>query len=151
MRGTEDLGALGGLATSAPWLAALFLIPAASLAGIPPLSGFWAKLGVIAATVEAEAWGVLAAALGAGLLTLLSMVKIWNEAFWKEPSTTAGVAPPTRRELAAMVVPMAVLALLTVAIGLDPQALLAAAGRAASELLDVDAYRAAAGLVGSGP
>ena len=150
MRGTEDLGALGGLATSAPWLAALFLIPAASLAGIPPLSGFWAKLGVISATVEAEAWGLLAAALGAGLLTLLSMVKIWNEAFWKEPPAAAGVTPPSRRELATMAVPMAVLALLTVAIGLDPQALLAVADRAAAELLDVDAYRAAAGLVGGG-
>ncbi|MGD8441300.1 MAG: proton-conducting transporter membrane subunit, partial [Holophagae bacterium] len=147
--GTEELGPLGGLTTAAPWLAALFLIPAASLAGIPPLSGFWAKLGVIRAAVAAEAWIVLAAALGAGLLTLLSMVKIWNEAFWKDPPEP--LPSPDRRGLVLMVAPIALLAALTVAIGLYPQALLGVADRAAVELLDVDAYRAAAGLLAAPP
>jgi multicomponent Na+:H+ antiporter subunit D len=146
MRGTEDLGRLGGLKTLAPWLAVLFLVPAASLAGIPPLSGFWAKLGIISAAVDAEAWLVLAAALGAGLLTLLSMVKIWNEAFWKDepqpPSETRGGRPT-----AAMVVPIVILAALTVAIGLWPQALFEIANRAATELLDPKAYLAALEIV----
>jgi multicomponent Na+:H+ antiporter subunit D len=147
--GTEELGPLGGLRTAAPWLAALFLVPAASLAGIPPLSGFWAKLGVIRAAVAAEAWIALAAALGAGLLTLLSMVKIWNEAFWKDPPDP--LPPPDRRGLVLMVAPIAVLAVLTIAIGLCPQALLWVAERAAAELLDANAYRAAAGLLEIAP
>jgi multicomponent Na+:H+ antiporter subunit D len=146
MRGSEDLGRLGGLKTEAPWLAALFLVPAASLAGIPPLSGFWAKLGIISAAVEAEAWLVLAAALAAGLLTLLSMVKIWNEAFWKDapaslPETAGG------RPTLAMVAPIVVLAVLTIAIGLAPQAVFAVADRAAAELLDPQAYLAALDVV----
>jgi len=150
MRGTEDLGALGGLSSASPWLAALFLIPAASLAGIPPLSGFWAKLGVIRAAIDADAWLAVGAALFAGLLTLLSMTKIWNEAFWKDrPADVA--PPPARGRLTAMVVPVAVLAALTIAIGLAPQPLLTVADRAAAELLDAGAYRAAAGLAEVGP
>ncbi|MEW6334593.1 MAG: proton-conducting transporter membrane subunit, partial [Thermodesulfobacteriota bacterium] len=39
-----ELKRLGGLYRDHPWLAALFLIPAFSLAGMPPLSGVWAKL-----------------------------------------------------------------------------------------------------------
>jgi len=150
MRGSEDLGRLGGLKRSAPWLAVLFLVPAASLAGIPPLSGFWAKLGIIAAAVDAGAWLVLAAALGAGLLTLLSMVKIWNEAFWKDDPTPVS-EDRGRRPTAAMVAPMVVLALLTVAIGLAPQALFDVADRAAVELLEPDAYLAALGVAGGTP
>ena len=38
-------------------------IIAASLAGIPPLSGFWAKLAVIQAAVDARSWLAVAAAL----------------------------------------------------------------------------------------
>jgi multicomponent Na+:H+ antiporter subunit D len=146
LRGTEDLGRLGDLSTKAPWLAALFLIPAASLAGIPPFSGFWAKLGIIRAAVAAEAWLAVAAALFAGLLTLLSMTKIWNEAFWKRAPAEDAPPPQPAVRATAMVLPIAVLAALTVAIGLMPQPLLAVADRAAAELLDVAAYSAAAGL-----
>jgi multicomponent Na+:H+ antiporter subunit D len=145
--GTEDLGPLGGLFASAPWLAALFLIPAASLAGIPPLSGFWAKLAVIQAAVDARAWIAVAAALAAGLLTLISMTKIWNEAFWKDaPQSAPDCGKKNVRW--TMVVPIAVLGGLTIAIGLWPQPLFAVADRAAAELLDLEAYRGAFDLGG---
>jgi multicomponent Na+:H+ antiporter subunit D len=148
--GTEDLGPLGGLASRTPWLAALFLIPAASLAGIPPFSGFWAKLGIIRATIEAGAWLALAAALVAGLLTLLSMTKIWNEVFWKEAPVELPAGSKTRPPV-VMLLPIVILAALTVAIGLAPQSLHAIADRIAAELLDLDAYRAAAGLMEKQP
>jgi multicomponent Na+:H+ antiporter subunit D len=144
LRGTENLGLLGALSSRSPWLAALFLIPAASLAGIPPFSGFWAKLAIIKAAVAAESWFAVAAALFAGLLTLLSMTKIWNEAFWKEAPDDSGTLEPGT-PAAAMVVPIVILAALTVAIGLLPQPLFAVADRAAAELLDVAAYSAAMG------
>ena len=68
-----------------PLLAALFLIPALSLAGLPPLSGFWAKFLVIDATFRAGEHWLAGLALFVGLLTLYSMTKIWMEAFWKKP------------------------------------------------------------------
>ncbi len=74
--GSEDLDKIGGLYKAAPLLSLLFLIPALSLAGIPPLSGFWAKFIVVQASLEAEAWWVAFAALAVGLITLFSMTKI---------------------------------------------------------------------------
>ncbi|MEN8150723.1 MAG: proton-conducting transporter membrane subunit [Planctomycetota bacterium] len=141
MRGTYDLKRLGGLSNAAPWLAVLFLVPAFSLAGIPPLSGFWAKLAVIRAGFEAGEYLLIAAALVAGLLTLVSMIKIWNEAFWKPSPEPAAAPSVSRGRLLLMVIPIAVLALVTVAIGLWPQALYDVASRAADQLIDVPSYR----------
>ena len=56
----------------------LFAVPALSLAGVPPLSGFFAKLFLIRAGLEAEAFAAVAVALAVGLLTLFSMTKIWT-------------------------------------------------------------------------
>jgi len=152
MRGGEDLGSLGGLAETAPWLAALFLVPAFSLAGIPPLSGFWAKLAVIRAGLQAGEWLLVGAALFAGLLTLISMIKIWNEAFWKpEPSPAGGSRHSTRpARLLWLAAPSTLLAILTLLIGLCPWVLYGLASRAAEQLLDPAAYRAAVGLLGGG-
>lgn len=85
LNGTLVLKHMGGLAKLAPWLAALFLINALSLAGVPPLSGFWAKLTLVQSAVAVEEWFALAVALGVGALTLFSMIKIWLAAFWKPP------------------------------------------------------------------
>ncbi|MFI0861553.1 Na+/H+ antiporter subunit D [Streptomyces smyrnaeus] len=84
--GTTDLQSLGGLVRLSPLLAVLFLVPALNLAGIPPLSGFLGKLGLMRAGVDDG--GVLAYVLVAGstvtsLLTLYALAKAWNLAFWR--------------------------------------------------------------------
>jgi multicomponent Na+:H+ antiporter subunit D len=152
LRGSEELDSLGGLADAAPWLAVLFLVPAFSLAGIPPLSGFWAKLAVIRAGLQAGEWLPVGAAVFAGLLTLVSMIKIWSEAFWK-PEPPAGNRPaPSARpaHLAWLVTPSVLLVALTLLIGLCPSVLYDLARRAAEQLLDPVAYRTAVGLLGGG-
>lgn len=137
-RGTSDLAALGGLYRTAPALSALFLIPALSLAGMPPLSGFWAKLALARAGLDAGRNAIVAAALATGLLTLFSMMKIWTEAFWKE-APGRGDDPAPGGEL-PLVLPAAVLAALTALIGLTAEPLLALAIRAAEQLLSPDEY-----------
>jgi multicomponent Na+:H+ antiporter subunit D len=87
--GTSSLARSGGLQRAAPVLALLYLLPALSLAGIPPLSGFLAKLGLIqAATSDGGvlALGAVAAALVTSLLTLYAMAKVWSSVFWGTPS-----------------------------------------------------------------
>lgn len=84
LRGTYDLKSIGGLFKDDPLLAVLFIIPAFALAGIPPISGFFAKFILIKAGFEAGQYLISAVALITGLLTLYSMIKIWNEAFLKQ-------------------------------------------------------------------
>ena len=115
---SEELRNLGGLFKSQPLLAVLFAVPALSLGGIPPLSGFWAKLLVIREAFTAGAMVAAVAALAVGLLTLFSMVKIWSEAFWKDSSRSGELCRFPRFQL----LPVAILASITVVMGicLDP-------------------------------
>lgn len=140
--GSFDLNSLGGLYAERGWLAILFLIPAFSLAGFPPLSGFWAKLLLIQASIEVEAYWVAAVALVVGLLTIYSMTKIWNQAFWR-PRPEGRAAPAaaiSRGDLLLLSLPIAAMALLTLIIGIWVQPFLTVAGEAAAELLDPRHY-----------
>jgi multicomponent Na+:H+ antiporter subunit D len=142
--GTYDLKKLGGIYKARPVLSILFLIPALSLAGIPPLSGFFAKFIVIRAGIEAEAWVVTGIALLVGLLTLYSMIKIWAEAFWKKlPETTDGTAlerGKTSGSLVIMYIPVVALAGCTLFIGLNGQPIYDMAEFSATQLMDPSQY-----------
>lgn len=151
MAGSFELGKIGGL-VSRPWLAVLFLIPALSLAGIPPLSGFWAKLLIIQASLEAEHYAAAVASLLVGLLTVYSMGKIWLEAFWKphpeedasnlgvRPDGTAVLQPLSGTQMLLLVTPIVALAAITVVIGLWAEPFNQFALAAADQLLSPDAY-----------
>ncbi|GAA1163102.1 monovalent cation/H+ antiporter subunit D family protein [Nesterenkonia sandarakina] len=80
--GTGKLSQLGGYARREPVLGLVFLIAALSLVGVPPFSGFIAKMSLILAALESEAYIAAAFAVLISLFTLLSMLKIWNGAFW---------------------------------------------------------------------
>jgi multicomponent Na+:H+ antiporter subunit D len=146
--GSFELKSLGGLYRSHPALAVLFLVPALSLAGMPPLSGFFAKLALIRAGLEAEYYLIVAAALVVGLLTLFSMTKIWVEVFWKPtPPDDGGPALEpgadrrlTRAGLGLMTLPIAVLAVITVLIGLGAEPVFELSLRAAEQLIDPTEY-----------
>ncbi|MCP5488255.1 MAG: Na+/H+ antiporter subunit D [Verrucomicrobia bacterium] len=137
--GTGELKSLGGLYKTAPWLSLLFLIPALSLAGIPPLSGFFAKLLLVMAAVDIHAWGMIATALGVSLLTLYSMTKIWNEAFWKDAPTPP---PPARTDQSTilMMIPVILLATITVVIGFGAGPVFRLALAAANQLMNPSDY-----------
>ncbi|MFO6422102.1 proton-conducting transporter membrane subunit [Motilimonas sp. KMU-193] len=81
-QGSSRLANLGGLYLAKPALAFVFIFNAFSLAGLPPLSGFWGKYLVIKASIDASFYWLAAVALLVGLLTIISMTKIWNQAFW---------------------------------------------------------------------
>jgi multicomponent Na+:H+ antiporter subunit D len=140
--GTFELKEMGGLFRTQPLVAILFLIPAFSLSGMPPLSGFFAKLSLIEAGLRAEQYTIVAVALFVGLLTLFSMTKIWAEVFWKAlPANSSRDAKMFSRRLPlAMVLPVASLAAITVIIGLAAEPLFVLAHRAGTQLHDRDAY-----------
>lgn len=140
--GTTRLAKLGGLYHSRPLLAALFLTPALSMAGMPPLSGFWAKLALVRAGLEGKSYLIVATALLVSILTLFSMSKIWAEAFWKErPAETRRDHPslPAWRRL-QLFAPTLALVLVTVMMGVAAEPFFQLALSAARQLLDPASY-----------
>ena len=142
--GSYALKDLGGLYRSHPFLALVFLVPAFSLAGIPPLSGFWGKMVLVKAGLEAEAYVITAVALAVSLLTLYSMTKLWNEAFWKPRPVDAASGPAEPASVPATLLgPVLALAAITVAVGLGAGPVFDLASRAAVQLSDPSQYIAA--------
>ncbi|KYG65942.1 hypothetical protein AZI86_02400 [Bdellovibrio bacteriovorus] len=114
---------LGGLWQSETLLGVLFLFSALSLIGIPPLSGFWAKVFTVQAVLKREDYLGLLLCLGVSLFTLMSMLKIWLGAFFK-PSGLPAVSPDFNRRRKWLYVPLVILNLWTVLVGLNANAIL---------------------------
>lgn len=161
LEGTGQLNLLGGTARRRPVLAGAFALAAFSLAGLPPLSGFFAKLALVRAAFEEGGFWVAALSIGVSFLTLLSMVKIWNGVFWGErqdaprareearvPLPVSGGAvgleatPPPAGDPGrpGVVAPAVVLALVSAAVGVWAEGLFTLAARAAAGLVDPSAY-----------
>ena len=66
----SDLSELSGLARSQPWIAGAIAVSMFSLAGIPPLAGFWGKLALFSGAVR------LAIADGGSVSTWFSLLAI---------------------------------------------------------------------------
>lgn len=125
--GSYDLRLTGGIVRSQPLLAALVAVPILSLAGIPPFSGFWAKLLVIRGSFAVGLGWLGVVALLVGLLTIFSMSSVWARAFWqpRADGLRARRVPP------AMLLAIGLLSAATLAIGLSPNALWEVSGDAA--------------------
>jgi NADH-quinone oxidoreductase subunit N len=126
----ETIDDLAGLSTTRPLMAAAMAIFMFSLAGIPPLAGFFGKLYVFMAAVEAgltplAVLGVLASVVGA--YYYLRIVKLM---YFDEP--TESFDRPARLELQAIVT---VCAILILGFILIPGPLLATAQAAAAALM----------------
>ena len=151
--GSSRLQQVGGMVRTAPVVAVLFLVPALSLAGIPPLSGFIPKFALVDAGLAADQPAIVAVSLLVSLLTLFSLLKIWAGVFWNPAEEAPDRRPYPTGKLggpALMVLPTA--ALLVVGLGIA-----AAAGplydlslRAADDLLDPSTYLQAVLGEGSG-
>jgi multicomponent Na+:H+ antiporter subunit D len=116
LHGSYELKNLGGIYKQYPWIAVLFFIPAMGLAGLPPLSGFVGKFTLVKAGLESEAYLITIVALLVSILTLFSMLKIWNEAIWKKhPKETL---PLKIKIPLAMTIPAMMLAGLTLVMGI---------------------------------
>lgn len=134
--GSFDLRKSGGLMRSHPLLAALFLIPALSLAGIPPLSGFWAKYLVVDASFRGDQAWLGATGLFVGLMTLYSMSKIWTHGFRKPGRSDRR----PKRIPGAMLVASGILGVATLFITFAPEPVFQLADRTADQLASPGTY-----------
>ncbi|GEL19268.1 Na+/H+ antiporter subunit D [Pseudonocardia asaccharolytica] len=150
--GTVSIEAMGGLARMSPWLAVLFAVPALTLAGIPPTSGFVAKLALLQAGAGAGAAATLAAGvlIVASLLTVYAMARVWVRVFWgavrpplPDPDPTDELVVGTARTAKPMYVATGALVGVSIAIAVAAGPLSAITARAGHDLLDRGPYRTA--------
>jgi multicomponent Na+:H+ antiporter subunit D len=152
--GSGKLGVAQGVLSLDPTAAGAFLVLAMALAGLPPFSGFWAKLFLIAAGFQNEAWITSDVAIVVGLLTLASMLKIWNASYWGDADQSVWKAVPNIHRLHVAALNLAALSLGT---GLIAFPLFDIFGQHALKLLTGDQYITAvleldaAGLKGARP
>ena len=138
--GTDELDQLGGLARQAPWLALLFFIAALSLAGLPPLSGFFAKFVLVREAMRAEHYVLAAVALATSVVTLLSMVKIWSHAFWSRPHSGPAQERAGTHTMAFGMTAAALLVLAALAMGLGAEHVLRVSRLAARTIIEPSPY-----------
>ena len=146
IKGSYNIKRLGGFYKSYPKLSLLMAVPLFSLVGIPPLSGFWAKIFLIEGGFALKEYtGILVIILGS-LITLIIIAKIWAEVFWKE-----SVELPKRdyikyfNELKpykqqAVIVPILFLSLVSLFIGFGAEFVINVSQQIAGNLVDTSYY-----------
>ncbi|HEY8352198.1 MAG TPA: NADH-quinone oxidoreductase subunit NuoN [Sphingomonadales bacterium] len=127
---TENISDLAGLAQTRPMMAAAMAIFMFSLAGIPPLAGFFAKLYIFMAAIDAglvtlAVIGVITSVIGA--YYYLRIVKVM---YFDAPA--GEFEKPLGREMAAILLVTAVVTALFV---LSPASIVAPAATAAATLV----------------
>lgn len=143
--GKHPLGEVTGLLRREPLTAVVFFAAAMSLTGIPPFSGFVAKLALILAAFEEQQVVVALVAVGVSLFTLLYTLKIWGKMFVGEPEDSssevvAAVGTKERRISVGLIAPALVLAVVTLAFGVGGELLLGVSATAADGLVDTSTY-----------
>jgi multicomponent Na+:H+ antiporter subunit D len=137
--GTQQLKDMGGLLNAYPLVATLFMVAALSLAGMPPFSGFFAKLTLLTAGMQEQQYVYVGVALAGSFLTLVSMSKIYLYVFWGEAKREhAG----TVRQV-DLVLPVIPLVLVTVSLGLFGEPVFQLSQQAAAQLFSREDYIAA--------
>ena len=137
LTGSANLRDTGGLLHRYPWLASGYGIAALSLAGIPPLAGFAAKLGLIQAAALEHSWLIMATALLASLLAIYVITKIWSGVFWGVNPEPEGDVSGRRWPLSAAATAAAVVGCLVITVAAGP--IYRVAEEAAQELMDTGA------------
>jgi NADH-quinone oxidoreductase subunit N len=120
---SDRMDAFAGLSRRNPLLAATMLLFLLSLAGIPPLVGFWAKFNLFAAVLRAQsagAWGLalVALALGASAISLYYYLQVLKRIYVLKP-TQPEPMPVSFIEVTTL----ALIALAVVLLGILPSAL----------------------------
>jgi len=138
--GSDDLNKIGGLVRRAPWLATLFMIAALSLAGLPPLSGFFGKFVLVRAGWDTAMWTVTSFAIATSVFTLLSMLKIWSYGFWSPAQGKHIEQPEHRPDIRGGMISITLLVVVALSMGLGAQPYLDLSKQAAQRVVDPRPY-----------
>jgi multicomponent Na+:H+ antiporter subunit D len=144
LRGTMNMTKLGGLYAEYPKISLMIALVLFSLAGIPPLSGFWPKIYLFEAAFESQNYFFIVSIIIGSFITLYVLAKVWSEVFWKNASDDLVVIDSFKHlkiyKKALLVLPIGILTLSTLYIGLNAEMVIQVADKIATELLDTRPY-----------
>ncbi len=83
--GTRNLKEMGGLSSVMPVTSATSFIASMSISGIPPFNGFFSKLIIIIACIQARFYLLASLAVIVSIITLASFLKLQRYAFYNKP------------------------------------------------------------------
>lgn len=90
--GTRNLKEMGGLFKKMPITSTMCSIASLSISGVPPFNGFWSKLIIIIALVQAKYYAIAAITAAVSFITLVSFIKVQRYAlFGKLPEKFAAI------------------------------------------------------------
>ncbi len=140
--GHTQLSQVRGMLNGHPMLAIAVMIGIFALIGLPPFSGFWPKLMVVRAGLEAGGAGTVAVVviLLASLLSTLALGRVWAAIFWRPLPDQRALAPLARGTGGPLMVPVVALAGLVTVLGLFAGPYTAAAVRAGADVADPVGY-----------
>lgn len=107
----ESIDDFKGLNTKNPWLAFLMLIVMFSLAGIPPLVGFMAKVGVLEALIEVHMVWLASFAIVFAIIGSFYYLRVVKVMYFESPDMPGVIVCPLDMRIAITVNTMAVLLL----------------------------------------
>jgi NADH-quinone oxidoreductase subunit L len=114
MSGEQDMRKMGGLASRLPWTHATMLVATIAIAGIPPLAGFFSKDEILGGAFATGHFGVWLVGLVTAMLTAFYMFRLYILTF-RGPSRLSHEAEHHLHESpASMIVPLAILAVLSI-------------------------------------
>ncbi|MBI5380746.1 MAG: monovalent cation/H+ antiporter subunit D family protein [Opitutae bacterium] len=134
----KNISEMGGLGRQMPWTFAAFALAALSMIGVPPVAGFTSKLYMLVGSLDAGSYVILAVLIGSSLLNAAYFAPVVYHAFFgKPPAPSAAPAeahhshghghshehahPEHHGEASlAMLIPLCITAVLSVAIGVYP-------------------------------
>ena len=102
----ETLASLSGLSRTRPWLATGFATFMFSLAGIPPLLGFWPKFAVFQAAMDARLYVLAVVGVVASVVGAYYYLRVIKSVFFDEPAPA--FAPADSRINSGLIVVSAV-------------------------------------------
>jgi NADH-quinone oxidoreductase subunit N len=91
---SEEIEDLAGLGRRAPWVAGVMAVFMFSLAGLPPMVGFYAKLSVLQALVSTNITGYVVLAVVSVLMSLIGAfyyLRVVKVMYFDEPTDTSAV------------------------------------------------------------
>jgi NADH-quinone oxidoreductase subunit N len=107
-----------GLNARSPWMAGLVLCVMASLAGVPPFLGFWAKLAVLRAAWQGDQIWLVIVGIVFAVIGAFYYLRVIRAMYFDEPESADGREPMRQRDDLSLRVVFAVNALALLVLGL---------------------------------